>query len=126
MSGRTKATREGTGAGWGGPAKGAGNGGKRHANFAPGNQEAVGHTGPGARAARIEALKDHLYLLATTAEKQDTQVRAAEAYLNRVEGTPIARSVVATVDDPTQLADDRLESRIADLLGKAAASGTTH
>lgn len=88
----------GKGAGWGGPAKGAGT------RFAKGEAQPLqgkSNTAPvvSQREARIAALKDKLFALATDAAREETQLAAAVAYLNREEGLPVARQISATVDD---------------------------
>jgi len=112
---RTSGTRRGNGVGkgdgWGGPAKGAGSteplDGVRHLS----KDEDL----KADKKARAEALKDHLFKLATTAERQETQVSAATAWLDREEGKPIARTVTTTVDDVGQLSDLELAAEIARL-----------
>jgi len=117
----TSGTRHGNGAGkgdgYGGPARAPGDKQNLRTPFEPGNQ--VTHVRRGPEAA--QALKDHLFALATTAERQETQVTAAVAWLNRHEGTPIARNINLTPDDVTVL-DDGTLTAIA--LGKGAE--TTH
>lgn len=115
------ATRHGNGSGLYGPAKGAGIGGAKRPAFEPGNKAAAGadHSDVEqtrqAKAAKAETLKNHLYTLATTAEREDTQVRAAEAWLNREEGMPVARNITVATDDLSQLDDDALARRQAEL-----------
>jgi hypothetical protein len=60
-------------------------------------------------------LKEHLYWLALNAEREETQVRAAQAALDRFEGAPVARNINATADDISQLDDDALVARQAEL-----------
>jgi hypothetical protein len=90
----------GKGDGWGGPAKGA----STAPRFKPGiisEAQALRHD-PEVKASaaeRVELLKEHLYRLATTAERQETQMAATVAYLNRELGTPKA-SVDNTVSGP--------------------------
>src|SRR4051794_38042075 len=105
----TSGTRHGSGSGWGGDAKGAGTGGPARA-FATGNKEAAGHAGHDkpalqARAERIEALNDKLFVLAMTADKQETQMQAAVHLLNRLEGCPVQRNVNVELVDPKELTD---------------------
>ena len=110
-----RSTETGAGDGWGGPAKGA----SEHIpapQFEPGNQSAVGHAGPNLSGIeKAQALKDHLYKLATRAEREETQVRAAEAWLNRHEGSPVARTVNYNSTDVTALDDRALADRRAEL-----------
>jgi hypothetical protein len=109
---RSSGTRIGNGKGHGGPATGLGHGGEKRGPgngspikpFEPGNKLAVGrpNAGEGERAKteleKAAELKEHLYRLGTGAEREDTQVRASEAYINRVEGMPIARNLVQQLD----------------------------
>lgn len=93
------------GDGWGGPARGESQTKGRVAEFhAMSNDPDV----KAKAAERIETLKDHLYGLATSAERQETQLAATVAYLNRVEGMPVQRQVVATVADPDSMTDAEL------------------
>ena len=106
-------TRRGNGAGWGGPAKGAST-----SRIKPGDPDGIqamsNDADVKARAQqRIEALKDHLFSLATGAQREETQLAAAVAYLNREQGMPIARTVTATVADPNSLTDADLAAIIA-------------
>lgn len=100
----------GKGEGWGGPAQGEGH------TFAPGDPLAGKRLEPDAKAereARIAKLRDHLFWLATNADRQETQLAAANAYLDREEGKPIARTVTATVDDVSKLSDLELTAELA-------------
>lgn len=113
--------RRGNGAGWGGAAKGAGSSQPAHSPFEEGNRVAVGRSEPNEeKARRIQALKDHLYSLATTAEKQEVQVRAAEAWLNREIGTPVATNVTLNVDDIESVSTEDLRRELAELFGANA------
>lgn len=122
----TSGTRHGNGSGrgdgWGGATRAPGEpkgtrADKTLALFKPANQAAVNRRGSEA----AQALKDHLFDLARNAERQETQVTAAVAWLNRHEGTPIARNINLTPDDVSVL-DDGTLTAIA--LGKSAE--TTH
>jgi hypothetical protein len=113
----------GAGKGWGGEAKGA-----SASRFTSEPQPMQGKAWTADvvrdREARLALLKDHLFNLATSADRQETQLSAAVAYLNREEGMPIARSVTTTVDDVSQLSDLDLATEIARLdreLGKVEA-----
>lgn len=99
------------GGGWGGPPKGAGRGGPAkpftadsptrvtvplaEARAANGDRPSAYATRKERDEQRAETLRDHLYALATTAERQETQLSAAVAFLNRVEGLPVARQLIA-------------------------------
>lgn len=77
------------GDGWGGPAKGASTTKGRVAEFQPmSNDPEI----KARRAAQAEQLHEHLYELATQADRQETQLAATVAFLDRVEGKPVARS----------------------------------
>jgi len=92
----------GKGDGWSGAAKGAGSGPAKP--FTSGNATRVAfHTGHGdpakakkrhtlatEREARLAQLKDHLADLGLNADRQETQVSAIVAHLNREEGLPVA------------------------------------
>ena len=103
---RSSTTRHGKGEGHG-PAKGAGTGGAAHL-FGParGGGTREGFTSETGRAmgedqvmlARIKAerslmLEDHLFKLATGAEREDTQVSAAVRLHAIYNGTPVARNL---------------------------------
>lgn len=123
MPGRTKTTRpKGNGAsrhgsagdGWGGPAKGASDSRIRKGD--PDGIQALSND-PAIKASkeeRGELVREHLFSLALGAARQETQVAAAIAYLNRTEGMPVSRNLNANVGDPSQLSD-------ADLAAIAAA-----
>lgn len=97
----------GQGESWGGPAKGAGSTSTRAAPFERGNTASTGQRDmSGAEKARL--LKEHLYKLATTATREETQVVAATAWLDRHEGKPIARNVNLTPGDVSLLDDETL------------------
>jgi hypothetical protein len=125
----TKGTRRGNGAGhgagkgegWGGPAKGAGT------RFVAGEVQPLqgkGGTAPVVekREDRLALLRDHIWNLALTAQREETQLAAATAYLDREEGKPIARTVTATVDDVSQLSDLELAAEIARIDRELAAA----
>lgn len=126
----------GQGAGWGGPARGAGRGGAARAYTAgcPTRRTFPGGQGdPGKRVARDEErasraatadeLRAHLSHLAFHAEREETQLSAAVALLNRIEGLPVARNVNLAVDDLSRLTDAELEAEIARLNCRAGRIG---
>lgn len=76
------------GNGWGGEAKGAG-----APMFVAGNQAAAGPHDMLTDAVRAQKLRDELYTIATTSERDDTRVSASVALLNRIEGMPVARNL---------------------------------
>ena len=119
----TPATRRGNGAGkgdgWGGPAKGAGN----HGPSAGGLTTEALAVVQADKAARLEAVKAKIFDLAMNADRQETQLSAAVAFLNREEGTPIARSITVQTDDLASLSDAELAERLAHLERVAAAAG---
>lgn len=132
----TSGTRHGNGFGWGGPAKGAGKGGAAKP-FTIDTPTRVFKTVIEARAERpsgavsgyelrklineerAQELKDHLYSIATTARHEITQVRAAEAWLNRHEGMPVARNLNINVDDVANLSDTDLDAEITRRINSA-------
>lgn len=76
------------GDGWGGEAKGSG-----AAPFKPGNKASAGPRDMTTNEEKAERLRQHIYKLAEGAEREETQLSAAIAWLNRVEGMPVARNL---------------------------------
>jgi hypothetical protein len=98
----------GCGQGWGGPAKGA-----SASRIVPGDPEGIQTMSNDPRVLakgreRLGVLRDKIFELALSAEREETQLAAANSYLNREEGTPVQRVVTASVTDPSQLTDDEL------------------
>ena len=130
----TSGTRHGNGqeqgAGWGGPARGAGTGGAAAAFTADSKTR---HRRPGGAgdpvkmeerrhqkqidAENAQLLKNHLLTLATKAEAEIVQVRATEAWLNRHEGMPVARNINLNTDDVRDLTDAAIIAELASLGG---------
>ena len=131
----------GKGDGWGGPPKGAGRGGEARNSRPEKNRPDVApkvpsfadapKAGPGrghvsvsgedrrARdAERSEIAQEKLFSLVTTANRQETQLSAAVALLNRIDGMPIARNLNANVDDLSRLSDVELQAE-RERLGRA-------
>lgn len=77
----------GRGTGWGGPARGVGRGASKAPVFTPGNQQAAGPHDM-ARDRRRQRLMAELEHLAFTAEREETQLAATIAWLDRYEGKP--------------------------------------
>lgn len=80
------------GAGWGGPAKGA-----SRSRIRPGDPDGIQRMSndpevKARQAERVALLHEHLYGLATEADRQETQLAATIAYLDRIEGKPVARN----------------------------------
>ena len=107
----------GQGAGWGGPSRGSGFKAAKAPRFAPANRAAAGLHDMSRSARRLELL-DALFNLARTAENEDVQVSAAVAWLNRVEGKPIAQAVHVVVEDLAELEDDALEREVRSYEGR--------
>jgi hypothetical protein len=63
--------------------------------------------------AAAQEMRQKILNLARTAQREETQLSAATAYLNRVEGQPIARTLAAKVDDISSLDDRELLSELA-------------
>ena len=97
------------GEGWGGPAKGAGSSapvGPKPENMR--GAQGLGPPTPTMREtkrlrdlAKEEAemiMREKLFTLGQAAEREETQLSAAVAFLNRSEGMPIARQLTAEVD----------------------------
>ncbi len=132
----TRGTRRGNGVGvgqgWGGSPKGAGTG-KRPAYKAGERMEGQG-AGRGnfslageERRARderhAELMKERMFTLALGAEREETQLSASVAYLNRLEGTPLTRTLNASIDDLSSLSDDDLRAEIERLDRAAREAG---
>jgi hypothetical protein len=90
----------GNGAGHGGPAKGAGWGGPARgastSRIEPGDPDGITSMRHdpdvlARRARQADELHERLFALATAAERQETQLAATIAFLDRVEGKAIAR-----------------------------------
>lgn len=105
----------GKGDGWGGPAQG-----ESTSRIKPGDPDGIQARASDPvvladKEAKAALLEDHLFSLAFNAERQETQVSASNAWLDRVKGKPIARTVTTTVDDVSQLSDLELTAEIARL-----------
>jgi hypothetical protein len=103
-----KANGAGAGEGWGGPPKGA-----SATRIVPGDPDGIQSMSNDPRILargriRLDHLRDKIYELALSAEREETQLAAANAYLNREEGTPVQRVVTASVTDPSQMTDEEL------------------
>jgi hypothetical protein len=115
---QTVGTRRGNGPGkgdgWGGPPKGEGT---RYVKGEVQPLQGKGNTAPVVekREERLALLRDRIWTLAFEADRQETQLAAANAYLDREEGKAIARTVTTTVDDVSQLTDLELAAEIARL-----------
>jgi hypothetical protein len=124
-----KGTRRGNGAGhgpgkgqgWGGPAKGAASSRFVKGEMHPMQGQDRAPPVAAAREERLALLRENLWNLAFTAERQETQLAATTAYLDREEGKPMQRQEVKfrTVN-PDDLTDDELAA-IATGRGLAAA-----
>lgn len=57
------------------------------------------------QAEKAELVREKIFELALSAERQETQLAASVAYLNRVEGSPMQRAVIANVSDPSRMTD---------------------
>lgn len=101
----------GRGTGWGGPARGSGSTAAKAAPFTDGNQVAArGHNL--SRAMKRQALLDTLFDLARTFPSQEVRVAAIVAWLNRVEGRPVAMTAHASAADLSALNDADLEHEL--------------
>lgn len=106
------------GAGWGGPARGAGHGGPAKG---PGRFPGRGDSRRiAARNAACDELRGRLYAIATTAPDEGTQLRAAVALLDRIEGKPLARAVVLGNPDLAATTDAELAALAETLAAQAA------
>ena len=86
----------GKGEGWGGPAKGKGHRFVKGDTLAGRPTKDVSAIKAATREERLTALKEHILELALTAERQETQLTAAVAYLDREEGKPVQRQDVTS------------------------------
>ncbi len=101
----------GKGAGWGGPAQGGGGKAAKAAPFPPGNRAAAcGHNLN--RSQRRQALLDNLFDLALTASSEEVQLAANVAWLNRVEGKPVAMTAHGMALDLPALNDADLDHEL--------------
>lgn len=135
MGGVTSGTRYGNGAGWGGPAKGAG---KPARAFDADDAAAVRPAaGPGrghisettaakqaVAAERAEQMRAVLAEIAVAGRSEMARVQAAQALLNRIEGMPVQANLNVNTDDVSRLSDDELRAELARLGGDAAAAAT--
>ncbi|MDE2469814.1 MAG: hypothetical protein KGL35_14010 [Bradyrhizobium sp.] len=121
---------EGMGPGWGGPAKGKGK-----PKFSAENQPApelksAGHAAQ--RTAREVAIAHAeaaaqvwIDVMNDPAQPAAARVAAASKIVEHAEGTPVARSIVATTDNPADIDDgarDRIARRIAELAARGGQS----
>lgn len=133
----TKATRHGNGAGWGGPAKGAG--APVRPPFEPGNPTRVTMTFAEARAMngdkpskhamrkaldeqRAEEMRQLLYDIATKGEAEANRLNAATKLLDRIEGMPVAKQQIEVKRPIEEMTEAELASAI-DLI-RAAVAGS--
>ena len=101
----------GKGQGWGGPARGAGT--RLEPNHTYNTMDIETRRKLRERKEELaEEMKAKIYELALAAKRQETQLSAAMALLDRLEGKAISRNVNMDVDDPNKLTDAELE-RIA-------------
>jgi hypothetical protein len=88
-------------AGWGGEAQGWVEKGKTKKAWTKPDSEKVAllfSDEPETDVSRAKRLRDHLAFLAENADRQETQIAATVAWLNRVEGLPIARNLNVNAD----------------------------
>lgn len=113
------------GAGWGGPAKGAGSKrAKAPAIRTPKNNRGKKYDLTASE--KAAQVKEMLFSLATNKRQEGmTRIRAGEAWLNRHEGMPVARNVNINVDDISQLSDEALEQRRKELEAEITLSDGT-
>ena len=124
-------TRYGNGAGWGGPAKGAGSAAP---SFTTGAGEPTREKGPGpgrghiseataakraADAERGEEMRRVLRDIAVAGRSEMARVQAAQALLNRIEGMPVQANLNVNSDDLSHLTDDELRAELARISAEA-------
>lgn len=128
----TSTTRHGNGgggkAGWGGPAKGPGNGNPRKSfdentpRPGRGHFSIAGEARVDRESRHMEEMKEILYDAAHDAENETNRLLAAEKLMNRIEGMPIHK-VLSAATDPTSMMnlpalqeeEQRLKEQIAEL-----------
>jgi hypothetical protein len=117
---------KGKGAGWGGPAKGASKARPHVLGPGPGRPtfQATAEIllREASREIQAEAVKDQIFRIALESDDDNVRVTAGKAFLDRVEGTPVARQMTISVDATQQAAIDRppAETREEWLKRKAA------
>lgn len=110
-------TSGGNGAGWGGPAKGPGNGSPRHKFTAPGpgrgRYSIEGEIRSARRERHAEEMLELYYALAHDPEESATiRLTAATHLLNRIDGLPVAKVVTAETDPYSMMSDEDLVAEI--------------
>lgn len=100
MGDRTKGTRVGNGPGWGGPANGV------NKRFAPANNANPKGRGAEPSPARIANAEECYARITTVLRSEDVldkypaaTIRAGEALLNRIEGTPVQRTLNVNLEE---------------------------
>ena len=73
--------------------------------------------------ARAQELKDGLYDLALNSGSDRARIAAADSWLNRFEGMPVARNINLSVNDISALSDTDLDAEIARLAGTEGGAG---
>lgn len=104
----TPGTRHGNGGkgqGWGGPAKGVSTAksfletGQRITNGHSDDVQARVAEREARRRAQAEAVMDEIHRIAVSGAREGDRITAGVAFLNRVEGTPVQRTITTEVDD---------------------------
>jgi hypothetical protein len=117
---------KGKGAGWGGSAKGASKSRPHVLGPGPGRPTFKGAADvllrEASRELQAEAVKDTIFRIALESDDDSVRVNAGKAFLDRVEGTPVARQMTIAVDATDRAAIDRppAETREEWLKRKAA------
>lgn len=123
---KTSRVRTATGMGWGGPAKGAGNGKPRHEfDKAPGpgrgHYSLEGEARLERQARHAEEMRQVLYGLATSEVAEDNiRMQSSEKMLNRLEGMPIQKVVTAETDPVSMMNEEQLEAHLEQTRRKVA------
>lgn len=117
----------GKGDGWGGPASNMPHFERSPANLTPGpptlaERQAKAYRDMTAQQV-IESRKEKLFNLSENAEREETQLSATIALLNRLEGMPVSRSISATIDDLRKMGEDELRAEHDRLTRAIASSG---
>ena len=112
----TSGTRKGNGAGYGGPAKGPGADAPMQPPFEAGNQTAAGpHDNTTGAEQRAEMLAIITEVAKDRSQPGMARISAADKWLDRYEGKPLARNLNINTDELADLDDDALAARRADL-----------
>ena len=122
-AGQGPAKGPGQGAGWGGPANGAHPERGAKSTFPAGQAFPNLPTDKSKRRAMMsEICENKMFEIVVTSDCPATALNASAKLHAIFNGTPIARTVNATVDDVSQLSDDAIRSELAGIGGTSVAT----